>query len=54
MPPFVGVAVNVTDVPEHIDVAEAAINTDGTRTGLTVAITAVLVPVVQPTAVAST
>ena len=30
MPPLVGVAVNVTEVPVHIEVLLAAITTDGT------------------------
>ena len=29
MPPFVGAAVNVTAVPEHMSIADAAIVTDG-------------------------
>ena len=38
MPPFVGVAVNVTDVPalEHIDVDDALILTEGTNMRFTV------------------
>ena len=35
MPPFVGVAVNVTEVPGQIVVAEAATLTAGTGTGNT-------------------
>ena len=43
-PPLVGVAVNVTDVPEQIVVpGAAAIVTDGTKTGLTVIVIALLV-----------
>ena len=36
MPPFVGVAVNVTEEPEQIVVAEAAIETEGTTVEFTV------------------
>ena len=38
MPPLVGVAVNVTEVPglEHIEVEDVAIETDGVSTGLTI------------------
>lgn len=32
---MVGVAVKVTEVPEHIEVAEALIETEGTKVGLT-------------------
>jgi hypothetical protein len=39
VPPLVGVAVNVTDVPVQIVVAVAPIETDGTTTGLTVIVT---------------
>jgi hypothetical protein len=38
MPPFVGVTVNVTEVPEQIVVALAAIDTLALRTGLTVTV----------------
>ena len=38
VPPLVGVAVNVTDVPEQIAVADAAMLTDGVIIGLTVSI----------------
>ena len=36
MPPFTGVAVNVTEVPEHTGLADAAIETLTGRFGLTV------------------
>lgn len=38
LPPFVGVAVNVTDEPAHIGLLPAviAIDTEGTTTGFTV------------------
>jgi hypothetical protein len=36
VPPFVGVAVNVTEVPEQMIVAVAAIDTLAVRMGLTV------------------
>jgi hypothetical protein len=39
-PPFVGVAVYVTDVPEQTEVAEAAIETDTGNNGLTVIVMA--------------
>jgi outer membrane protein W len=38
VPPFVGVAVNVTEVPEQIVVAVAAIDTLAVRIGLTVTV----------------
>ena len=50
MPPLVGVAVKVTDVPAHIVVAVAAILTLAGKFGLTVVTTALLVaglPVAQ-------
>jgi len=39
VPPFVGVAVNVTEEPEQIVVAVAAIETFAVRTGFTVIVT---------------
>lgn len=55
-PPFTGVAVKVTGVPalEQMDVEEAVIDTDGVTFEFTVAVIAVLEPVVQPPEVAST
>jgi outer membrane protein W len=47
-PPFVGVAVNVTEVPEQIVVALAVIDTFALRSGLTVAVTAVRVELTHP------
>jgi hypothetical protein len=44
-PSFVAVAVNVTEVPGQIVAEDAAIETDGTRTGLTTIVIPVLVPV---------
>jgi hypothetical protein len=35
-PPFIGVAVNVTEVPGHIVVADAVTDTEGTTRSLTV------------------
>jgi hypothetical protein len=46
VPPLVGVAVKVTDVPGQIVVDDAAIETDGTRTGFTTIDIPVLVAVV--------
>ena len=45
MPPLTGVAVNVTLVPAHIVVADAAIVTDGATEELTVIVMALLVAV---------
>ena len=45
MPPLVGVAVNVTLVPAHIVVADAAMVTDGVNTGFTVIVTVLEVAV---------
>lgn len=45
MPPFVGVAVNVTEVPGQILFAEAAMETAGTGAGNTVIFTGALVTV---------
>ncbi len=45
MPPLVGVGVNVTEVPAHIVVADAAILTDGVCSGFTVMVTLLLVAV---------
>lgn len=45
VPPFVGVAVKVTDVPGHTVVADAAILTDGTGAGSTFMVIPVLVAV---------
>lgn len=55
-PPFVGVAVNVTGVPafEQMVVEEVVIDTDGVTIEFTVAVIAVLDPVVHPFKVAST
>ncbi len=39
VPPLVGVAVNVTDVPEHTGFADAAIETLTGRFGFTVMVT---------------
>jgi hypothetical protein len=39
VPPFVGVDVKVTDVPEQIVVALAAMDTEGVTTGFTVIVT---------------
>jgi len=41
LPPFVGVAVNVTVSPEHIVVDEADIETDGVTEGLMVKVVAI-------------
>ena len=46
MPPLVGVAVNVTEVPAQIVVNEAATETDGVTTGFTVMVIALDVAVV--------
>ena len=51
-PPFVGVAVKMTDVPLHMVVAEAATVTDGARLGLTVMIVCALVALVGAAQVA--
>jgi len=45
-PPFVGVAVNVTDVPAQTFVADAAIDTEGTTVGFTVIVILALFAVV--------
>ena len=50
-PPFVGVAVNVTEVPEQIVVALAEIETLAVSKGLTDAVTAVLVELTHPVVV---
>jgi hypothetical protein len=43
LPPFVGVAVNVTELPEQMPVADAAMETLAVRVGLTVTAVAELV-----------
>jgi hypothetical protein len=52
VPPFVGVAVNVTDAPAQIVVALAAIDTEGTRTAFTVIVIELDVAVTGETQVA--
>ena len=54
VPPLVGVAVKVIGAEPHIDVVFDDALTDAVKLGFTVAITAVLVAVVHPFAVAST
>ena len=51
---MVGVAVNVIGAAPHIEVVFDETPTDAVKFGLTVAVTDVLVAVVQPFAVAST
>ena len=46
LPPFVGVAVNVTDVPGQILLVDALTETDGAGAGNTVIVTGALVTVV--------
>lgn len=46
LPPFVGVAENVTNEPEHTLVAEAVIASAGVTIGLTVMVIVLLVAVV--------
>ena len=45
MPPFVGVAVNVTDVPGQMPLAEVAIITEGIGAGITFIVIPALVTV---------
>jgi hypothetical protein len=45
LPPFVGVAINVTLAPEQIEVELAAMVTEGVTTALTVIVTWLLVTV---------
>ena len=46
MPPLVGVAVKVTELPEHTVVCVAAMLRDGVTAGFTVIVTVLLVAVV--------
>lgn len=46
VPPLVGVEVKFTVVPEHIDVASAAMDTDGVKPEVTVMVTVLLLATV--------